>query len=195
MGPVKKSDALDSTLGAIVSHPIRSRCLTILSDRTASPNELAKEIDEEVPNVSYHVKQLLKMGVVELVEERPARGAVEHFYRAIKRPHLSDEEYASLALEDRLQFARLILQFAVADAASAMDTTTFAQRPEHHISRLPIQVDETGWKELREIYANALQRTIEVEAASAERMAENPDAVGIPTRVVTMFFEMPPPTR
>jgi DNA-binding transcriptional ArsR family regulator len=190
---VKQSGARDSTLGAIAAHPLRTQCLTILSDRTASPNEIAKDLGEEVGNVSYHVKQLLKMEVIELVSERPVRGAVEHFYRAIKRPLISDEEYARLTVEERLRFARLVLQFSVADAAIAIDKNTFTQRPDHHITRLPVRVDEEGWKELGTIYAEAFRRTIEVEAASAERMSGNPDAAGIPASVVSMFFEMPAP--
>lgn len=193
MGSIKQSGALDSTLGAIVAHPLRSRCLTILSDRTASPNELANELGEDVGNVSYHVKQLVKMEAIELVRERPVRGAVEHFYRAIKRPLVTDEEYAALTVEERLRFARLILQFSVADAATAIETTSFGQRPDHHVTRLPILIDEEGWGELGELYAETFRRTIEVEAASAERMSGNPDAVAIPARAVSMFFEMPQP--
>jgi DNA-binding transcriptional ArsR family regulator len=193
MGAVKQSGARDATLGAIAAHPLRTQCLTILSDRTASPNELAKDLGEDVGNVSYHVKQLLKMEVIELVRERPVRGAVEHFYRAIKRPLISDEEYANLTVEERLRFARFVLQFSVADAAVAVDSKTFARRPNHHVTRLPVTVDEEGWKELSEIYAETFQRAIEVEAASAERMSGNPDAVAIPARAVTLFFEMPQP--
>jgi DNA-binding transcriptional ArsR family regulator len=192
MGSVKQSEALDSTLGAIVAHPLRAKCLTMLSDRTASPNELAKDLGEDVGNVSYHVKQLLKMGAIELVRERPVRGAVEHFYRAIKRPLMSDEEYASLSVEERLRFARLGLQFTVADAATAIDANTFTRRPDHYLTRLPLTVDEEGWKELNDLYADTLQRTIEVEAASAARMSKDPESVGIPARVISMFFEMPP---
>jgi DNA-binding transcriptional ArsR family regulator len=193
MGSVKQSRGLDSTLGAIVAHPLRGRCLTILSDRTASPNELARDLGEDVGNVSYHVKQLVKMEVIELVGERPVRGAVEHFYRAIQRPHMSDEEYAKLSVEKRLRFARLSLQFIVADAATAIEANTFTQRHDHYLTRLPLTVDEEGWKELNEIYADAFQRTVEVEAASAERMSQDPEAAGIPARVISMFFEMPEP--
>jgi DNA-binding transcriptional ArsR family regulator len=192
MGSVKQAGALDSTLGAIVAHPLRTRCLTILSDRTASPNELAKELGEEVGNVSYHVKQLLKMEAIELVRERPVRGAVEHFYRAIKRPVMGNEEYSELSVEERLRFARHALQFSVADAASAIEANTLTTRPDHHLTRLPVTVDEEGWSELSEIYADAFRRTIEVEAASAERMSADPNATSIPARVITMFFEMPP---
>jgi DNA-binding transcriptional ArsR family regulator len=192
MESVKQSKGLNSTLGAIVAHPLRGRCLTILSDRTASPNELARDLGEDVGNISYHVKQLLKMEVIELVRERPVRGAVEHFYRAIQRPVMSDEEYAKLSVEERLRFVRLSLQFVVADAAVAIEANTFTQRHDHYLTRLPLTVDEEGWKELNKIYAEALRQTVEVEAASAERMSANPEAPGIPTRVISMFFEMPP---
>ncbi len=192
MGSVKQAGALNSTLGAIVAHPLRTQCLTILSDRTASPNELAQELGEDVGNVSYHVKQLLKMEAIELVRERPVRGAVEHFYRAIKRPVLSYEENLDLSVEERMRFSRLVLQFSVADAAAAIDSGSIAQRADHHLTRLPVTLDEEGWKELSEIHAETFQRAIEVEAASAKRMSEDPETVGIPARVISMFFEMPP---
>lgn len=191
MASVRKSRALDSTLGAIVAHPLRGQCLSILAERTASPNELATALGEDVGNVSYHVKQLLKMEAIELVRERPVRGAVEHFYRAVKRPLVSDEQFAALSLDERLQFARHILQLITADAATALDATTFGQRPDHHISRLPMLVDEKGWQELGEIYGESLQRSLDVQAASAERLADKSEPASIPTTVVTMFFEMP----
>jgi DNA-binding transcriptional ArsR family regulator len=191
MAKVKKARALDSTLGAIVAHPLRSRCLTILAERTASPNQLATELDEDVGTVSYHVKQLLKMEVIELVSERPVRGAVEHFYRAVKRPQLTDEESAALSLEERLRWSRLALQLATADAATSLEATTFAQRSDHHVCRLPILVDEEGWKELGEIYNDALHKALDVQAASAERMTGSPEVSGIPATVVALVFEMP----
>jgi DNA-binding transcriptional ArsR family regulator len=192
MGSVKQAGALNSTLGAIVAHPLRTRCLTVLSDRTASPTELAQELGEDVGNVSYHVKQLLKMEAIELVRERPVRGAVEHFYRAIQRPLLSEDDYNDLTVEQRLRFARLVLQFSVADAATAIDSESLGQRANHHVTRLPVQVDEQGWQELSDLHAEMFHRSIEIETASAGRMSDDADATSIPARVISMFFEMPP---
>ncbi len=48
-------------------------------------------------NVSYHVKKLVSLGVVELVDKRQVRGAVEHFYRAVTLAYVSDEEWAKLS--------------------------------------------------------------------------------------------------
>lgn len=43
---------------------------------------------------------------------------------------------------------------------------------------------------MRKIYGDALDATLQVPA-SAERMNDNRDAVAIPTRAISMFFEMP----
>jgi hypothetical protein len=66
----------------------------------------------------------------------------------------------------------------------------FGERHDHHISRVPLLVDEEGWGEMRKIYGDALDATLQVPA-SAERMNDNRDAVAIPTRAISMFFEMP----
>jgi hypothetical protein len=190
MASVKQGRALDSTLGAIVAHPLRARCLTILTERIASPKEIANEIDEEVGNVAYHVKVLKEMETIELVDTAQRRGATEHFWRAIKRPQVTDAEYAELSVEERLRFDRFILQLSVADAAIAIETGSFAERPDHHVARFPAPVDDQGFKELNAIYNDALAKAIEIQATSAERMQKDPDAIAIQARVVSMVFEM-----
>lgn len=81
-----------------MSHPTRAAILRILAERTASPAELARELSEELSNVSYHAKQLVKLGCAELVDTRVVRGALEHFYRATEQPLL--ETKAWLALDE-----------------------------------------------------------------------------------------------
>jgi DNA-binding transcriptional ArsR family regulator len=193
MASVKESRPLDATLGAIVSHPLRTRCLVILSERVASPTEIASELDEDVGTIAYHVKVLERCNCIELVDTAQRRGATEHYYRGILKPHLSDDDYLDLSLEERLQYARVILQFSLADAAISLDATTFGRRSDHHLSRVPVTIDEEGWKEIRDIYAEALQRTLDVQTASSERMAGETDSKPVHARVVTMVFEMPPP--
>lgn len=61
-----------------LTHPLRAAILNALADRDASPIELAKEMGASLPNVSYHVRALLKLGAVALVRERHVPGAVAH---------------------------------------------------------------------------------------------------------------------
>jgi DNA-binding transcriptional ArsR family regulator len=42
-------------------------------------------LDQKLTNVSYHVRVLEELGLVELVEEEAIRGSVAHFYRAVEQ--------------------------------------------------------------------------------------------------------------
>jgi DNA-binding transcriptional ArsR family regulator len=182
--------SMETTLAAIVAHPTRARAFTILTERTASPVEIAQEIGKDVGHVGYHVRKLLQMDLIELVDERPVRGAVEHFYRAIERPLVSEEEFAALSVPEREVFTRYIMQRLVADVTRSMDQNVFAARPNHAILRTPMLVDEDGFQELSELHTELLERTLEVQARSAERMTGS-DEDGIPTVSSSLLFEVP----
>src|SRR6266851_5760912 len=111
MPPAKTAATMETTLAAIVAHPTRARAFTILTERTASPVEIAQEIGKDVGHVGYHVRKLQQLNVIELVDERPVRGAVEHFYRAIERPVVREGEFESQAMSEREVFTRHTLQY------------------------------------------------------------------------------------
>lgn len=191
MPPAKTAAApMETTLAAIVAHPTRARAFSILAERTASPVEIAQVISKDVGHVGYHVRKLLQLDLIELVDERPVRGAVEHFYRAIERPVISEEEFAGLSVEERETFTRYIVQLLVADIARAMDEHIFDARANHVITRTPMLVDEDGFQELSELHTEVLERTLEIQARSAERMTGTKEN-GIPTVSSSMFFEVP----
>jgi DNA-binding transcriptional ArsR family regulator len=71
-------------LARATAHPLRISILEILGmdgGRTLSPNELSQELQIPLSNTNYHVTELAKAGLIELVRERQVRGATEHFYR------------------------------------------------------------------------------------------------------------------
>ena len=71
-------------LARATAHPMRVSILEILGmdgGRTLSPSDLCRELQIPLSNTNYHVTELAKAGLVELVRERPVRGATEHFYR------------------------------------------------------------------------------------------------------------------
>ena len=74
-------------------HPLKIRILKLMAEpppprATAegppepgwSPNGLYVAAGEPLGNVSYHVRQLEKAGLVELVATKQRRGALEHYY-------------------------------------------------------------------------------------------------------------------
>jgi DNA-binding transcriptional ArsR family regulator len=86
-----------------LGHPLRQRIIQALTERVASPSQVAKEIDEPLSNVSYHFKILLKCEAVELVRTEPVRGALEHFYRATMRARLDSSEWEKIPQNIRNQ--------------------------------------------------------------------------------------------
>lgn len=190
MPPAKTAATMEASLAAIVAHPTRVRCFSILAERTASPVEIAQEIGKDVGHVGYHVRKLQEMNLIELVDERPVRGAVEHFYRAIARPIVHEKEVADQSIEEREVFTRHILQLHVSDVARAMDEHTFDARPNRWILRLPMVVDEEGFAELAALHAEIYERTLDIQAQSDGRRAGTEDE-GISTMSTTMFFETP----
>lgn len=189
-----ETSSMETALAAIVAHPTRARCFVTLAERTASPVEIAQEIGKDVGHVGYHVRKLQEMNLIELVGERPVRGAVEHFYRAVVRPFVVEKAFANQTIEEREVYTRYILQRHIADVARAMDEHTFDARPNRWIIRTPLLVDEEGFEELSALHAELYERTLDIQARSDERRAGTDDE-GIPTMSTNMFFETPGPRR
>ena len=144
-----------------MSHPLRASILRILVERTASPAEMARELDEELSNVSYHTKQLVEFDCAELVSTRPVRGALEHFYTATER-HLIDteewEELEPLVAEDLVcEFMQKILDDFVASARAQL----IGGDKDFHLTRTPLVLDTEGLQEALEAHEKARLEVLE----------------------------------
>jgi len=70
-------------LARSTAHPLRVSILEILGldgGRILSPSELSQELQIPLSNTNYHVTELAKSKLIEMVRERQVRGATEHFY-------------------------------------------------------------------------------------------------------------------
>lgn len=189
--PRQRTARIDRALVKVFAHPAKVRALTLLTERAASPKEIAEQLDLPIGQVSYHVRSLEELGMIELVGTRQVRGAVEHFYKSIRRPSLNDAEWAELSLEEREAVSVWIKQQEMIDAAQAFDAGTFDRRTDRHLSRVPLVLDEEGWGELTELMADGLEAILEIQARSAERLAHRGGEGGIPVAASMSCFEMP----
>lgn len=156
-----------------MSHPLRAAILRTLVERTASPAEMARELDEELSNVSYHTKQLVEFECAELVSTRPVRGALEHFYRATERHLIDTEEWDELdpvIAEDLVcEFMQKILDDFVSSARAGI----IGSNENFHLTRTPLVLDEQGMQEALEAHERARLEILEIEARSAARMVDS----------------------
>ena len=173
-----------------LNHPVRVKALAILSERVASPTEISAEIGVPLSHVSYHVRVLDELEMIEIVGEEPVRGAVKHYYKAVQRPYLDTAEMEQLDSHVRSGMAAWTFEALIKSASEALSGGTFDARPEYHFSRTPLQLDEKGFQNVGEILRQALESIMEEQAASSERIsAANGDSFPV---VAAMFsFEVP----
>jgi DNA-binding transcriptional ArsR family regulator len=186
------SKLVDQRLIKALAHPLRAQLLSMFNERVASPNQLAKELDEGLSQVSYHVKVLREYECIELVKTEPRRGAVEHFYRGTARVFFRDDVWKQLPKSVQSGISANVIQSIVDDAVEALGAETFDAREDRHLSWTPVIVDERGWEDLTTLFAEALERVLDIQAESAGRLAESGQE-GIPAVTALMNFEAPTP--
>jgi DNA-binding transcriptional ArsR family regulator len=184
-------DLVDPRIAKALSHPMRARILGILDERVASPNEIAEMIDERLPNVSYHVRALLDLGCIELVDTAQRRGAIEHYYKAVVRPFFSDRDWKRLPRSGRQAISDSALRIIWDDVAGALTAGTFESRADRHLSHNDVILDDQGWKEVAKLLNGMIAEVQRIAGASGKRLKETGEN-GIPATVVAMQFEFPP---
>jgi predicted ArsR family transcriptional regulator len=187
-----KKEGVEQVVAKAFAHPLRVQILIILNEKVASPNMLAQQLDQSLNLVAYHVRVLEKYDCIELVNTKQRRGATEHFYRATRRQFLTDSEWARLPKSLRSGVSGAALKSAFDDIEEALDKGTFDELDDRHLSRTPMVVDQKGWEDAAELLAGALDRLIEIQAESTERMAGSSEE-GTHSKVVILHFKSPDP--
>jgi DNA-binding transcriptional ArsR family regulator len=68
-----------------LAHPLRLRALALLNKAAYTNSQLAEALGVPRARLHFHVKELERAGLIEIVEERPKVGVIEKYYRATAR--------------------------------------------------------------------------------------------------------------
>jgi DNA-binding transcriptional ArsR family regulator len=166
-----KEAILDQRIIKALGHPVRMRALQVLNTRVASPSELAKELDEPLGNVAYHVKILEENEAIELVRTAPVRGALEHFYRATMRPWFEDDGWARLPTSVRREIFNEILQDVWGEVVAAAEEDGL-DHPKTHVTRTRLDLDDEAYNELVDLLNSVVDRALELHEEAAPRLAQ-----------------------
>jgi DNA-binding transcriptional ArsR family regulator len=189
-GRAKSKRGVNQDLVKSLAHELRAEILAILNERMASPNELAKELDEGLSQVSYHVKVLKDYKVITLVKTEPRRGAVEHYYRATSRAFLTDRDWHELPESVRVGMSADLFPAVVDDAVASMEGGTFDDREDRHLSWTPMMLDEQAWGSLQKLLADTLKQAMKLNAEATKRLAKAKEK-GISASVAMLAYEVP----
>ena len=148
---------------------MRTRILGLLDGRVASPRQLSDELGAPLQNVSYHVRELAKLGLIKLVRTTQRRGAIEHHYTAVATPQVSDEAWSELPpiVRHRMTAAGLSEIFKhVNDAAAGGGFTS----DDAHLSRTQLVLDAKGRKALTKELEATIARVDRIEEQARKRL-------------------------
>jgi DNA-binding transcriptional ArsR family regulator len=183
----KRRKASENRIKAM-SHPLRAAILNILGDRTASPAEMARELEEELSNVSYHVKQLVEFECAEMVSTRPVRGALEHFYRATERHLIETEEWEDLDPVIAEDILCEVQQKMLDDFVASVRANVIGADKDFHLTRTPLVLDAEGLQEALAAHERARKELLEIESRAAARMIETGEE-GLPVSSCQSCFK------
>jgi DNA-binding transcriptional ArsR family regulator len=186
-------DIADPSLAKALAHPMRTRILSALENRTASPSELADELDAPLGVVSYHVRRLHALRFLKLVKRVARRGAVEHYYTTIAGPTITDSAWGSTPAIVKQAMVGATLNAIAASVGAAVNSGGFDQ-PDTHVSRTPITLDGKGWSELARELEGVLERIRTIEADSQKRLLRNDHQDEQQATVVLMLYNSAPAT-
>ena len=168
-GKKSAGELLDYGLMKALSHEDRVRAFAILAERVASPNELAKELNEGLSQVSYHVKVLEGYELIELVRTEPRRGAVEHYYRAVEQTLIPPGAWDNLPPAVRKSVSVSILSEFFDDASASMEAGVFDKSP-GELSWSPLILDALGVKEFGQLARDFLESVMKLQANANKRL-------------------------
>src|SRR3954453_6889134 len=186
-GMKPQSDISDPRIIKALTHPLRIQILAALDERTASPSELADELGAPLGNVSYHVRQLAGLGLIKLVKRTPRRGAIEHHYKAVGRPQITDDAWAGTPAPVKNAGVGAALGGLGRGVTAAAAAGGFS-RADSHLTRTQVQLDERGWKELDKELNADLKRVQKIADDSGKRLSKAGKDATQDATVVMMIF-------
>jgi DNA-binding transcriptional ArsR family regulator len=156
-----------------LSHPVRRQILAALdSGRIASPAEMANELEVHLANVSYHFQTLLRLDAIELVDTKPVRGALEHFYRSKLR---LSKAVQSLDLPPKVRGSLTGNDVAeIFDRVSAVSGEGGLEDSRSQVASSTLELDAQGQEEVAKVLADALDQVAAIQAAAAKRVKTLP---------------------
>ncbi|HWO46739.1 MAG TPA: helix-turn-helix domain-containing protein [Solirubrobacterales bacterium] len=177
-----------------MQHPLRAEVFRLIRETPGaiSPAEVARELEADVPTVSYHVRKLSEYDCVEEVENRPVRGVVEHFYRATDRHLVDTEEWAELVAQDS-EVAEVLtdefMQTIVDDFTASRRASIVGRDEKFWITRNPYVLDDEGLAEALEAAESYEAKMAEIAARSAARLESEDPGLRVSSSIA--LFKMP----
>lgn len=185
-------DLSEGNLLAALEHPTRVHALMVLNERAASAAELGREVGQPSDHVSYHLKRLMGLGLIEPVQvvETPGRHIAGRYYRALVRPWFDRDNWSAVNPKRQAAITSTMLALCNADIAEAVRSGTI-NTEDSHISRTPVVVDRDSYRGLIELLDEVIVEILQIQERSSARLREGAERIA--TKIHLFQFESPDP--
>jgi hypothetical protein len=156
--------------------------------RKYSPNQLAEEMRIPLGTVSYHMRELAALRMVEPVGTEQRRGAIEHFYRATQRAGAWAAVWENMPPAGKQAVAATALEQGVLAVGASIDNGRFHSRDDSALAQDTFRADEKGAEEVLEILRKTVHALIAAAERSEARLAEAEED-GTPISYLLAGFE------
>jgi DNA-binding transcriptional ArsR family regulator len=171
--PEEQPEAIDQRLVRALAHPLRVQILEVLSERVASPNLIADELNVGLSHVAYHTRALDRCGCLELIKTAQRRGATEHYYKAKPHAFIGNRAWRRVPRSIRGAVTAASLQTFIDKAVTALEAGMIDDREDSTFSWMPVHLDERGWDEVTAILTEATERVLKAQAAADKRAVDS----------------------
>jgi DNA-binding transcriptional ArsR family regulator len=172
------------------SHPIAAQALKMMRQRPTTASEVAAALGEPLEEVARHLADLRRNGLISITATREVEGRSEPLYHGPFVPFLDKEEWGELDPTERRFQLQQIVNLLMHDIDAALEAQTLDAWPDFHLCRVPLQMDEQGWQEVRALFDEALLSSVRISEEAAERLRRSGEQ-GKRGTGGTVLFELP----
>ncbi len=185
---------LTTRLAKVFADPLSLKILTELNLASMSATRLRDKLGgPSVYAFDRRCKTLAELGWIVKVDSKTGgrrRGATEIFYRATGPAYLETEIWSGVPNGAKRGMTWTTLQQFRGKVEEAMQAGTFDQRPDRHLTWLPLLLDERGWRQVIALLESFFRALFSAQEAAKKRLVEK----GEQGLLVTYFlagFESP----
>jgi hypothetical protein len=160
-----------------VGRRIRIEILGVLNEGTHSASELSKLIHEPLTTIGHHITEMVNSGCIELARIEKVRNVDQHFYRAVKLPFVTDEEWNELPPEVKQEYAAVVMQAIMAEGMGSLWAGKMNNDPLLRMMWRWFNLDAQGRQELADEIRESWERIVDIECRSTNRRAESGEEV------------------
>jgi len=171
-GGRKQRKRIEEVVQFALGHDTRLEILILLNESSYTASEIAELTDIELKKVSNHLLLMSEEGSIEVAKKEERRGTMRYWYRAVKLPEYTQKEAEELTQEELQLIAGVIAQSGTAELMAALKKGTLAS-PRSILAWDLYDVDSEGREAIENESARFLERLMEIQCESVNRVAES----------------------